>query len=583
LVKYDASTKGGLDLITGVGSAVAGYAVNGAVHYAIHIAEKTNSFKEVIAVGVVGDSESNMIQPYYVSCENEEIEIRKLSALRSLQDLNPRKISDWYKEQVLGTKLTKEKKEVLELQSIASELHEDLRNYGSLEGENKATVISAVLLALINQEFHPDQLIASKTPKNTDGDKIVRAAEGFISVEDVLSQDKVKILLNKFAFLRTNVVLNTKNDTLNMTPLKYFAIQLNHRVLPHLLHRENSGIEFDILGNFYGEFVKYGGSDGNSLGIVLTPSHITSLMTKLIEIKPTQTILDPSCGTGSFLISAMNKMIETVKNDQHLTDNEKQNFIKDIKRNQLLGIEMQEKMFTIATTNMILRGDGKSRLQLADMFAVTACPEMEYHALDEKSKEGSIPKVDRILFNPPYSQGKKDKSLTEISFIFHALSFLKNEGKMAVIVPQSTMVGKSKEEKLLKRKILENHVLESVITLNKDTFYGVGVNPCIAIFKAGEPHPENKKVKFVNFEDDGFVVRKHVGLIDDGTSVEKRRYLVDVLQGNVDDCSTEFMVKSTITAEDEWLHSYFYFNDSPPIESDFEKTIADYLTFQFDM
>ena len=154
---------------------------------------------------------------------------------------------------------------------------------------------------------------------------------------------------------------------------------------------------------------------------------------------------------------------------------------------------------------------------------------------------------------------------------------------MAVIVPQSTMVGKSKEEKFLKRKVLENHTLESVITLNKDTFYGVGVNPCIAIFKAGDPHPENKKVKFVNFENDGFIVRKHVGLIDDGTSQEKRQYLIDALQGNVDDCSTKFMVKSTITTEDEWLHSFFYFNDELPTEADFEKTIADYLTFQFDM
>lgn len=582
LVKYDANTKEGLDLTTGSGGAVAECAVNGAVHYALHIARKTNSFKEVIAVGVVGDAESNIIQPYHVSCENGEIKIKRLLELRSLQGLNPRKISDWYEKQVLGNTLTREQKDVLELQSIASELHEDLRNYGSLEGENKATVISAILLALINQEFHTDQLIASKTPKNADGDKIVRAAEGFISAEGVMSQDKVKILLNKFSFLRTNVVLNTKNATLNMTPLKYFAIQLNHRVLHHLLHRENSGIEFDILGNFYGEFVKYGGSDGNSLGIVLTPSHITSLMARLVEIKPTQTILDPSCGTGAFLISAMNKMIEAIKNDQYLTDEEKQKSIKNIKRNQLLGIEMQEKMFTIATTNMILRGDGKSRLQLADMFTVSAYSETEYDALDEKNKEG-IPKVDRILFNPPYSQGKKDKSLTEISFIYHALSFLKSEGKMAVIVPQSTMVGKSKEEIFLKRKVLENHTLESVITLNKDTFYGVGVNPCIAIFKADEPHPENKKVKFVNFEDDGFIVRKHIGLVDDGTGEEKRKYLIEVLQGNVDEYPTKFMVKSMITSEDEWLHSFFYFNDELPTELDFEKTIADYLTFQFDM
>lgn len=579
LVKHDVNAKEGLNLTVGNGSAVADYAVNGAVHYASHIARKTNSFKEVIAVGIVGDRGSNIIQPYHVCCKNEVIEFKKLSELKSLQDLNPRKIAGWYEKQVLGTV----EKDILELQSIASELHEDLRNYGSLEGENKATVISAILIALSNQEFHHDQLMGSKMPKDTDGDKIVRAVEGFIRVRKILSEDKMKILLNKFSFLCTNIVLNTINDTLKMTPLKYFATKLNHKVLPFLIHPENGGIEFDILGNFYGEFVKYGQSDGNSLGIVLTPSHITSLMAHLIDIKSTQTILDPCCGTGAFLISAMNKMIDDIKSDPQLSTEEKLKSILEVKGNQLLGIEMQEKMFTIATTNMILRGDGTSRIQLADMFQVKAYSQIEYAALDEKDKETSIQKVDGILFNPPYSQGKKDKSLTEISFINRGLSFLKRGGKMAVIVPQSTMVGKSKEEKFFKRKILENHTLESVITLNKDAFYGVGVNPCIAIFKAGEPHPENKKVKFVNFEDDGYVIRKHVGLTDDGSSGKKYQYLIDVLQGNIDDYKTKFMVKSTITSDDEWLHSFFYFNDELPTEADFEKTIADYLTFQFEM
>ncbi|WP_460058403.1 N-6 DNA methylase [Pseudolactococcus yaeyamensis] len=227
-------------------------------------------------------------------------------------------------------------------------------------------------------------------------------------------------------------------------------------------------------------------------------------------------------------------------------------------------------MFTVATTNMILRGDGKSNLQLADMFTVSG---------QEMQKQ----KVNKILFNPPYSQGKTDKTLTEISFIKHALEMLIVGGKLAVIVPQSTMVGKSKDEKAYKKKILENHTLETVITANKDTFHGVGTNPVIAIFEAGKPHPDNKLVKFINFEDDGFIVRKHIGLVDDGTADEKRKYLFDVIAGNIDDYTTKFMVKSRIQAEDEWLHSFFYFNDEIPSDEDFEKTIADYLTFQFDM
>ncbi|MFC4073480.1 hypothetical protein ACFOUX_03095, partial [Lactococcus lactis subsp. hordniae] len=71
--------------------------------------------------------------------------------------------------------------------------------------------------------------------------------------------------------------------------------------------------------------------------------------------------------------------------------------------------------------------------------------------------------------------------------------------------------------------------------------------------------------------------------VDDGSADEKRKFLFDVINGDNEDYTTNFMVKSKIQANDEWLHSFFYFNDEIPSEEDFEKTIADYLTFQFDM
>lgn len=155
-------------------------------------------------------------------------------------------------------------------------------------------------------------------------------------------------------------------------------------------------------------------------------------------------------------------------------------------------------------------------------------------------------------------------------------------GKLCVIVPQSTMTGNNRHDKARKKQILESHTLESVITLNVETFHGVGTNPCIAVFTAGKPHPENKRVSFVNFQDDGYVVRKHVGLIGDGTEKGKRDHLLDVLEGNADDNSS-FIVKTTVNDSDEWLHSFYYFNDEIPKEEEFEKVIADYLTFKFDM
>lgn len=64
--------------------------------------------------------------------------------------------------------------------------------------------------------------------------------------------------------------------------------------------------------------------------------------------------------------------------------------------------------------------------------------------------------------------------------------------------------------------------MEGVITLNKDTFYGVGTLPCIAVFTAHQPHPEDKLVKFINFEDDGYKVFPHIGLVETESAIDKK-------------------------------------------------------------
>uniref|UniRef100_UPI003ADEE54B N-6 DNA methylase n=1 Tax=Paracoccus sp. T5 TaxID=3402161 RepID=UPI003ADEE54B len=192
----------------------------------------------------------------------------------------------------------------------------------------------------------------------------------------------------------------------------------------------------------------------------------------------------------------------------------------------------------------------------------------------------------KVLLNPPYSQGK-DKSnrhLSELAFIEKALSFLNPGGRLAAIVPQSTMVGKTKEDQERKSSILKKHILDIVITMNGAKFAdsGVGVHPVIVLFTAGRPHHKDAKVKFINFQNDGYKVQMHRGLTDDGAAASRRKHLLDVLRGNVDD-DTHFIVRSEVTAKDEWQHSYFYFNDQPPTYDEFMTTVADYLTWQVDM
>ena len=354
------------------------------------------------------------------------------------------------------------------------------------------------------------------------------------------------------------VKINEVNPNLGKTPLKHFT-EFLYESIYHSIKYNNSSE--DYLGRFYGEFMSYSGGDGQNLGIVLTPKHITELFCELLDLKPSDKILDPCCGTAGFLIASMHNMVNQ-------TDDEGE--IKHIKKHQLFGIEEQSYMFTIATTNMILRGDGKSNLENGDFLA-------------ENPAKLQLKGCNIGMMNPPYSMGsKQNPNLYEINFTRHLLDSLVEDGRAAIIVPQSTFTGKTKDEQKIKEEILKNHTLEGVITLNKNTFYGVGTNPCIAIFTAHNKHPKNKVCKFINFESDGYIVSKHVGLIDDGSHKDKKQHLLDVWFGR-NEAPIKFCVETTVEATDEWLHSFYYFNDEIPSEEDFRKTIADYLTFEVNM
>lgn len=231
-------------------------------------------------------------------------------------------------------------------------------------------------------------------------------------------------------------------------------------------------------------------------------------------------------------------------------------------------------MFSIATTNMILRGDGQSNLICEDFLAQDP---------GELQLRGGGITVG--FLKPPYSQAKnKDTAnLSELCFIRHLLNSITEGGRAAVIVPVSAMIGKTKDDKAIKKEILKNHTLEGVISLNKDTFYRVGTVPCIAVFTTGIPHPTEKKAKFINFEDDGYEVKKHLGLVETERAKDKRQYLLDCWHGKITDFPSSFMVETTVENTDEWIHSFYYYNDEIPTEEDFMNSIGDYLTFEFNM
>ena len=542
------------DLICDTVKSVKDYAVNGALFYGKHLSQNT-SYKKFIVFGVSGNEKKHIISPLFI---NERGEYKELDEVETFMLFNEKNIDEYYTKYILKEQ-TPQEKTTEEILKDAKNLHEDLRNYGSIQDKDKPLIVSGILLALREMEhkgFHIEDLIGDII--TTDGEKIYDAIEKNLKRANVSPQVKKDKLLNQFLVIKDTRVINVINEHLKKTPLRYFTEFLYENIYKNIKYINSSE---DYLGRFYGEFMSYSGGDGQSLGIVLTPKHIAELFCDLAELKTTDSILDPCCGTGGFLIAGMNKMLQKAENVQQERNNRK---------NQLHGLELQTNMFTITTTNMILRGDGKSNVEQEDF--------LDYNPIQLQEKSCTVG-----MMNPPYSMGSKNNpSLYEINFTEHLLDSIVEDGKVIVIVPQSSMVGKSKEEKSIKYNILKKHTLEGVITLNKNTFYGVGTNPCIAVFTAGVPHYKDKEVKFINFENDGFEVQKHRGLIETIDAIDKKQHLLDVWFNKID-TETKFCVKTTIEKDDEWLHSFYYFNDEVPKESEFEKTISDYLTFEFNM
>lgn len=396
------------------------YAVNGAYFYGKHIAQNS-PFKKVFAVGVSGDEKHHEITPLYV---DDREGYKQLDDIESFTWFSLSNINEYYTRYVLeeSTDVEKTTEQILK---DAAELHEYLRTYGTIKDQDKPLVVAGILLALDEIEhggFSVESLKGDQLDGNRDGDKLMKAVENRLRRSNVGPDAKRDKLLAEFSILQTSFRLNETNETLGKTPLRLYTEFLYEHVFKNIKYQKTSE---DFIGRFYGEFMRYSGGDGQTLGIVLTPRHITDLMCELVDVGPEDTVLDPTCGTAGFLISAMHKMLEMADSDAKM---------KSIKKKQLHGYELQSNMFAVAAANMILRRDGNSNLQCTDF--------LKLNPAQTQMKGATVG-----LMNPPYSQGTKaDPEQYELSFIEHLLDSLTVGARAAVIVPQSSMTGKSRAE-----------------------------------------------------------------------------------------------------------------------------------------
>lgn len=265
--------------------AVTDYAVNGALFYAKHLAQNT-TYKKVIAFGVSGDEKKHKISPLFV----DETEFyRELPDVESFISFNENNIDEYYTKEILKED-TDQEKETAEIIKDAALLHEDLRNYGNLKDTDKPLVVSGILLALRESEFKNFSISDLNGDEiETDGEKIYKAIDSNLKRSKVSPEVKKDKLLSQFSIIKDTFKLNEIEPKLGKTPLKYFTEFLYNKIYKNI--RYNRSAE-DYLGRFYGEFMSYSGGDGQTLGIVLTPKHITQLFCDLLNVGPNDIVFE---------------------------------------------------------------------------------------------------------------------------------------------------------------------------------------------------------------------------------------------------------------------------------------------------
>jgi len=261
--------------------------------------------------------------------------------------------------------------------------------------------------------------------------------------------------------------------------------------------------ESEIKGDAFEYFLKSLAS-GNDLGEYFTPRHIVALMVRLVEPRYGNTILDPFCGTGGFLIEAFRKM----KKGQDEND---ETIMYSLKEESIFGIELTD-TYKIAKMNMIITGDGHNNIVQTD----TAKRDYwEKFIENSKEKEPKIKKLkeiqkkgfDVILSNIPYSQttdyGSKypvPSNNGDSVFIQEIILALATKGRCAVIVPEGFLF----RRELMKTReyLLDNCSLDAIISLPSGVFLPyTGVKTNILVFTKGET---TKSVWYFKIENDGF-------------------------------------------------------------------------------
>ena len=234
--------------------------------------------------------------------------------------------------------------------------------------------------------------------------------------------------------------------------------------------------EVDVIGNVYEYLLERFASDaGRKAGEFYTPGQVSSLLAVLLAPKKGDTICDPACGSGSLLIKVGRQA-------------DKRDFA-------LFGQEMNGTTHALCRMNMFLHGMDNFRIEWGDT--------LRNPRLVEKDR---LMKFDIVVANPPFSldkwgadeaaadpfhryhRGLPPKSKGDYAFITHMIETAREgTGRVGVVVPHGVLFRSAAEGKI-RRKFIEENLLEAVIGLPANLFFGTGIPAAILLFNKGRSH-----------------------------------------------------------------------------------------------
>lgn len=288
------------------------------------------------------------------------------------------------------------------------------------------------------------------------------------------------------------------------------AVNIIDEIFEEIATQELNGQGFqDTQGDLY-EYLLSEITSAGKLGQFRTPRHIIQLICELVDPKLGDTICDPACGTGGFLLGAYQHILtaHTSKAHRKIDENgltrgllgdkltsEKQ--WTHLKEKTFYGYDMDESMVRIGLMNLMMHGISSPNIEQRD-------------TLSKKFNEDNH--YDVIMANPPF-KGSIDKgdineglslntTKTELLFINRIIRSLKVGGRAGMIVPDGVLFGSSTAHKQARKMLLNDCELQGIISMPSGVFKPyAGVSTAILVFVKGG---ETEKVWFYDMESDGF-------------------------------------------------------------------------------